>query len=409
MDLIVLTFNDKWPDWERDGFPTRTAALTRALANDDRVRHTLVVNVPTSAFAAIRRTGSIPEPFSLERVGHHVWAIDHTRLMPRERHNPAALRINRALSDARLAAFVRESARHIGMGERVALHAGPLTTSLFGRLRERGNVYDAVDEWRVHPAFSTMRPTIEHAYAEIRSRADLVTAVSRPLAAVFEGGKPQVSVVHNAVGAEFCAPAQPRAVPAELAQEPRPWIGYTGALEERVDTRLLESLASSMPEATFFLAGPLTAPAHFASLRGLPNVRFLGAKNHVELIDYVAAFDACIMPHRDTPLTRMMDPIKVSEYIAAGKPVVMTAVGEWERFSAYAHVAVTRDEFRRELLLALKEPPPIPGQRQAWAVRNSWPHRASEVLDAIESAGLARRSRAHLPVSARVLSAGSVS
>lgn len=384
MDFIIPTFNDKWDDWECDGFPSRSAALTLALAQDPRVHRVLVVDVPSSVFSLLRPGRPVARPFALREPRPNIAVLDQVRVLPRERHYPLALEINGALHDASLASAVGGAARELGLDDPVAFHAGPLTTSLFGRLGERLRVYDAVDEWRAHPAFERMRPTFERAYATIRAGADLVTAVSRPLADVFEGGRAKVAVVRNGVGAAFRHPGPAPSVPSDLDALPRPIVGYTGALEERVDVQLLEWLARSLPHVTFCLVGPVSSPAHFGGLGSIRNVRFLGAKNHEVLADYVRSFDVCVMPHRDTPLTRMMDPIKLREYIASGRPVVMTAVGEWERFRDLAHVAGTREEFKTELERVLTTDGCGRRASASYGRENSWASRATELLDLIE-------------------------
>ena len=385
MDLIIPTFNDKWDDWERDGFPSRSAALCLALAADERVGRVLVVDVPSSLLSAIATGRSFPSAFTLRGPKPNIAVLDHVRVLPRERHYPLALTLNAAMHDASLASRVRRACREMGLEDPVAFHAGPLTVGLFGRLGERACVYDAVDEWRAHPAFRRMRPAFDRAYRTIREKADLVTAVSRPLADVFEGGRASVAVVRNGVGAGFRDPAAPVHRPPDLDALPRPIVGYAGALEERVDAGLLEGLALAMPHVTFCLVGPVSSPAHFSRLATIPNVRFLGPRNHAVLADYVRSFDACVMPHLDTPLTRMMDPIKLREYIASGRPVVTTAVGEWQRLDGLAHVAHTREEFKTRLERVLTEGAVAAGPGPTYGDDNSWGRRAAELLDLIEA------------------------
>lgn len=381
MDVVLLTFTDKWEDWERDGFPSRTAALTRALEAHPEVGHLLVVDVPSSFIAAAGRTGET-SLFSVRSAGPKTSVLGHRRILPRERHHPVALHVNAAVHDMALASRIRKTAAELGMHRPVALHAGPLTTSLFGRLDERVCVYDAVDDWTAHPAFARGRAQIARGYDRIRADADLVTAVSEPLAEVFRGGSARVAVLRNAVDESFVR-STPTAIPVDLARLPQPVVGYTGVLEERVDVALIERTARALPDVSFALVGPVADAAHFEPLADLPNVHFLGPKNHGLLGDYIRAFDACMMPHRDTPLTRMMDPIKLHEYVASGRRVVMTAVGDWSHLNGFVRVAHSADEFEAEIRRVADAPPADPAAALAYARANSWSHRADELLDLV--------------------------
>lgn len=384
MDLILLTFTDKWADWELDGFPSRTAALARALEAHPGVGRLLVVDVPSS-FAAAAARGDLPTAFEVSHPSETVSVLGHRRLMPRERHHPVALHVNAAVHDMALAVRVRKTASELGMSRPVALHAGPLTAGLFGRLGESVRVYDAVDDWTAHPAFSRNRAQIAHAYDRIRAGAELVTAVSTPLADLFRGGSASVAVLRNAVDDSFVDPVA-TTVPSDLAALQRPVVGYTGALESRVDAQLIAHAAAQMPDVSFALVGPVADEAHFAPLRSLANVAFLGPKNHDLLAGYIRGFDACMMPHRDTPLTRMMDPIKLHEYIAAGRPVVMTDVGDSSHLDGHVRVAKAPEDFVHELRVALSENPPDPAVARAYACDNCWARRADEFLALVEVA-----------------------
>ena len=55
---------------------------------------------------------------------------------------------------------------------------------------------------------------------------------------------------------------------------------------------------------------------------------FTGAVSHEEVPYYIAASDICAAPFRDTQVTRCKSPLKIVEYLASGKPIVASLVGE---------------------------------------------------------------------------------
>ena len=62
----------------------------------------------------------------------------------------------------------------------------------------------------------------------------------------------------------------------------------------------------------------------------LPNIRWIGPKPYAELPRFVAAFDVGMIPYVANPYTQSCFPLKLYEYLAAGKPVVATGLPELE-------------------------------------------------------------------------------
>ena len=58
------------------------------------------------------------------------------------------------------------------------------------------------------------------------------------------------------------------------------------------------------------------------------NVIFTNYILHAEIPDYVAAADICIACFEDNLITRCKSPLKVAEYLAAGKPIIASGVGD---------------------------------------------------------------------------------
>lgn len=56
------------------------------------------------------------------------------------------------------------------------------------------------------------------------------------------------------------------------------------------------------------------------------NIVLLGQQPHTKAVDFICASDLCILPSQDTPVTRDIVPMKVNEYLGAGKPVVSTGL-----------------------------------------------------------------------------------
>ena len=219
-------------------------------------------------------------------------------------------------------------------------------------------------------------------------RADLVLAVNGALAARYRALNAGTVEVPNACHYERFAPAAlptyPRAAAVRrLAGRYRAVIGYIGWMApHRMDVPLVRDLAAAHPDWGLALAGPAD-PAVAEVLGPLPNVHFLGTVPHERLPAVVAGFDVCLLPHLVNAHTAGNDPLKLYEYLAAGKPVVATPVAGVERFGDLVATGATAGQVAEAVAAALDEPPERRAERvtrrQAFAALNSWSARAEQV------------------------------
>ncbi len=257
-------------------------------------------------------------------------------------------------------------------------------------------VYDCIDD---HEGFGKVGRKLVDLEHWIMRRADLVVATSTLLAQRAGRHNRHVALVRNAGQYEHFArpPAQRFADPAG-----RRIVGYYGAIAEWFDVDLVRRVAVDLPEVLVLLVGSDTVGA-CAALRDLPNVQCVGEVPYVELGHYLHAFDVCLLPFKVTPLTLATNPVKVYEYLAAGRPVVGVALPEMSQFGDLVRTAAEPAGFVAELRAALAEAPdhatdhaagqPAPAaRRQAFAAGQTWAHRADELLAAIAAAAKPRVS-----------------
>ena len=190
--------------------------------------------------------------------------------------------------------------------------------------------------------------------------ADLVDREATLLAAadvVFTGGYrlfTRKSALHGnvhfygcGVDADHYARAQraDTSVPADVADLPHPMLGYFGVIDERLDYELIDQLAAAFENGSVVMIGPV-AKVDPATLPRRANLHWLGQRAYDDLPAYVKAFDACLMPFALNEATENINPTKTLEYMAAGKPVVSTAVADVVRnFTPIVQVAGSPAEF----------------------------------------------------------------
>ena len=166
-------------------------------------------------------------------------------------------------------------------------------------------------------------------------------------------------------------------------------IGFAGNfLRSKVDFELLDSIARAHPEWTLLLVGPArdeTARA-LERLVALDNVRWVGPMSYAELPRYVAAFDVGLIPYLENDYTRSCFPLKLYEYLAAGKPVVVTGLPHLRDVGPLVSVCEGVDQTLEAIEAGLgRRTPDIVAERQALARANTWESRVARLLGLIEA------------------------
>jgi glycosyltransferase involved in cell wall biosynthesis len=141
-----------------------------------------------------------------------------------------------------------------------------------------------------------------------------------------------------------------------------------------------------LPDATLLLIGPATAETAPAleRLAQLRNVRWLGPKPYAELPRYVAPFDVGLIPYVSNAYTRSCFPLKLYEYLAAGKPVVASGLPELAEMEPDVVLASEPASFVEEVEAALRrngEPDQM--RRRQVAFSNSWEAKTERLLDLV--------------------------
>lgn len=144
---------------------------------------------------------------------------------------------------------------------------------------------------------------------------------------------------------------------SDQAEIAHPRIGFYGVLNERIDFDLLAEIAALRPDYQFILIGPVVN-VDPALLPQAVNIHYLGQKSYRELPQYIAGWDAAMMPFALTDRTRFVSPTNTPEFLAAGLPVVATALEDI--MSPYGEeqlvrIAHTASEFASGIENAMKD------------------------------------------------------
>jgi glycosyltransferase involved in cell wall biosynthesis len=143
---------------------------------------------------------------------------------------------------------------------------------------------------------------------------------------------------------------EPDELPVDVRSVRRPVLGYFGSLGN-VDFVLLDRLAVEVPEGSLLIVGPSPRvvareqEVAFKRLRARRNVLFAGPRPRSAAVQYMRAFDVCLVPYRLTEMVQVANPSKLRDYLATSRPVVSTWFPDVELFADCIEIGHDRDEF----------------------------------------------------------------
>jgi glycosyltransferase involved in cell wall biosynthesis len=290
-----------------------------------------------------------------------------------------------------LAFQIRRVCRSIHFVDPVVYTFVPSSADVVGNLGEKRVIYHCTDE------FSEFSGTDKSAIAAMERtlmrKSDVIIACSEPLQETKrKSGVRTCLVTHGVEVDHFRQACDPHTnVPADIASIPHPIVGFFGLIESWVDLRLIAFLARAKPAWSFVLIGRMAADD--APVRGIPNIHVLGRREYAQLPGYCKAFDVALLPFTINELTLASNPLKLREYLAAGLPVVASAIPEAERLRGLLKIAKTDGEFLWQLedLLAT---PLTEGRRMKISETmsgESWDGKVEEISRIVESLGSEQR------------------
>lgn len=282
----------------------------------------------------------------LKQVSESFWVYDVPMLpVSRSRFLHAA---NRHWVAGRL----RATMDRIGLGSPVVLSTLPYVHWMIEKVARRGLIYYCTDDYSHWP--DADRESLVEADRAMTARADVVLAVSQALVESHSHAQVCEYFPHG-VDVEHFAAAQHAAarVPDALKSLPGPKIGFFGLIYEKLDFRLLTTVAERFADASLAMIGPVDYCDE--TFRNLPNVHFVGRQPYAELPNWIAGLDVLLMPYVRDEMIAQSCPLKLRECLASGKPTVSVDVAEVRRLMPHVRVAASADAFADEVARALEE------------------------------------------------------
>jgi glycosyltransferase involved in cell wall biosynthesis len=253
--------------------------------------------------------------------------------------------LNRRLLNRQLASAIRKLPRPV-----VAVTTLPIVADLVGVLPVDRWVYYCVDDFSLWPGLD--HGALRRSEAKLIALADALIAVSETLRQKLEAAGRASHLLTHGVDLDQWVAHESREPFPELDRLERPWIVFWGVIDRRLDAAFLNRLSGDLDHGTIVLVGPESDPD--PAIASCGRVVRMPPMAYERLPALAQLSDVLIMPYIDAGVTRAMQPLKMKEYIATGRPVVLRDLPATREWGDCVDLADSPESFSRAVRLRLE-------------------------------------------------------
>lgn len=394
MNLIIQPMHD-WRKIESNGYATRDAHFIEHFEKNSNVQRILVINRPLSISEMVIYKKSFPIKtgvtvssgfgWVLKQLSDKLFVLDSVSY---DLFSPLFYKRNwwqLSFDSTRIQNVILNSINFIFNKMPIYLFlCNPMAIHLYQIIKPTKLIFDALDNWLVHPEMDDNFGFIKQGYDFLLKKADLFYVNSNQSFDYFSKFRSDIKLILNGVDSSFFKLRENRIIPDDLQPlKNKPVVGYAGKLAKRIDVNLLLLLAKTFPNINFVVIGEILDRNWISRLMPITNIFYLGSKKYSIYPRYLNGFDICIIPHNVGPLECGGDPIKLYEYLSCDKPVISTNIAEVDQFKDNICIAHSHQEFVEHLysLLALKKPL----SHDCVKKEHEWYYKTNEIINDILS------------------------
>jgi glycosyltransferase involved in cell wall biosynthesis len=345
----ILCFSHDWT-----GDPLSKTHLMRVLSRDNRILwiNAIANRMPTTSSKDLSRIykklKSFTEP--IKEVEPNIFVMNPLAI-PAYGSNTVV-----SFNKKFLVSQVKGAMKKLGMKNVINMVFNPAAGMIAGKLGETEQIYYCVDEYTAFTGVTDGLRTIEE---ELFRKSDFVIVSAEKLLTDKKRFNENTFLIRHGTDWRHFRTAldENTKIPDEIANLPKPIIGFHGLLADWVDFELIKKTAAHFKTGSVVLIGKITVDAEkkIKMLDNIPNIHFLGRKPYAELPAYCKGFDVSLNPFEISELTLAANPLKVREYLAAGLQVVSTDIPE-VRILKDCLVGESHDDFIAKIEFALNNP-----------------------------------------------------
>jgi glycosyltransferase involved in cell wall biosynthesis len=284
------------------------------------------------------------------KIQDNLWVTTPPLVLPFFQMNSFICRLNGLL----LSWYINQQSSKLGFDDPVIYSYVPSSSYLMRRLKSTRKLYECVDEFSADKGL-VRKNTIAKLERETMSQCNAVVVTAQFLYDRKNKFARNMFLIPNAVDTNHYKKTNAGVVtPAEMFYKlSKPVVGFVGALAYWIDLDLIAFIAKAFPRYSFVFVGPVSVSVD--KLRKYDNIYFLGRKPYEELPRYLAGIDVCINPYVLDDIASGCSPLKLYEYMAAGKPVVSVRMPEAEKFENLVEIADSYEQFAAKIRMLVSK------------------------------------------------------
>jgi teichuronic acid biosynthesis glycosyltransferase TuaH len=246
-------------------------------------------------------------------------------------------------------------------------------------------IYEYIDELEI---FHMYGPEMEKDHLELLQKADITVCTATKLYNKVVDRAKNAIVSTNAGDYDFFVNTQSFEINSLLKGKIEGYscvLGYYGALAKWFDYELIKQVAERKKDWLWLLVGiNYDGTLDRSGILELENVLYIPPQPYKELPSFLKAFDIATIPFVINEITLSTSPVKLFEYMAAGKPILTSKMPECLK---YRSVATYRDAdefitFAENYLKLVKEDSYWETLKKE-ALENTWDNKTQQILKAL--------------------------
>jgi len=222
----------------------------------------------------------------------------------------------------------------------------PNTVDYINYYNPSKKIYYVLDDFATFPGVE--HESMKQFEQEMYNNADVIIFSSNNLLKnAVELKKEKYLLTHGVDVAHFKKAANSKCEKLNSLTIGKKIIGFYGLIDDRIDLDLILRISFEFSNVVIYLVGPSTVSLN--KIANIPNIIMAGSVDYSELPGYLSCFDAAILPYMNSIHTQNIYPLKLKEYLAAGKDIVATELPGTLEFKDYIYLASNHDEFIEDL------------------------------------------------------------
>ena len=240
-------------------------------------------------------------------------------------------------------------------------------------------VFDKMDDDQKITYNPLLKKLITRTEPELIERADMVIVTAQRFYDEIKPIKEQTYLVRNATDIEQERKEQPA-----LKKEPDTCVfGYIGLISHWFDMDAVSAILDADEKNRVILVGPTEISKYEH-----PRLKYVGMVPKEEISGWIESFDVCLYPFKQSDFLDTINPVKVYEYLAHGKPVLAANSVEIRTCPANIERYETEEDLCR-ILKSKKEggwtvPFQTEQEKRVFIRANNWNARTTQIISLLE-------------------------